>query len=910
MKMHPIVNGVLRLSGIAPLIGPMPLSVSQHKKLFDNNPSFVDYFPVIDYDSDNQVFLFDDYINVGMGWRLTACDLDAKPEETLAYFNERLAKALSKLPQETEHPYLVQFFLQDAEIDNLGDYIESKLPKHLKKDQLSLKVTELMREHSDLLTHELGAFEDSRNKDNGWRVASQHIYVVLFRKPPQSYWKKQRKTPTQKLVDDSKSFIMALHGIHVDTQPLDDYDLIRWLAPVFSADTFSQSRYTRERHQKAIDVASYDLGQKCFSVAPSYLNSDDAFQRGIYAFGGRYMRYLTTHGLQEVPGDGCLTIGSGTDASVWDKFPPGTMITWTIVPQPKAVIDDKIDLVMASAQQSKSDEAEYTVEQAKAAKQASLRDGERIFYTQIGAYISADSLSALLEKTDQAVDVMGMSQALEFIQPEHDLFSQDTFKYALPFVYDYEHDRRRALRARMTYLSHLAATLPLYGVSQGSRNPCYIVYKRSGEPFMCNPNLSSDRKRVAHQLVFGPTGSGKSATMIYLAMMSMAVNASRQFILDKGNSFGLLADYYQRHGKKVRRYTFNAASKDTFPPFFETEKALNEAANRSEDTVAKDNEEKRSYLQEMLNSLKIMVTGGRSQQAEALTQSDINFLQKGLIMGLQNAHAAGKKHAIISDVQAALMTLVNEEKIEAIAIRFRGLADALELWTQGLRGKLFNQIGEGFDETADLTIIETGALAEEGSEDMFAVAGLATMTNITALGEKVQYEKRDIEVYMDEGHYWLKLLLLITGIVQATKVWRKLGIWMTFATQDFTDFPEEAKQVLTQAENWWLLSMEEEETKQVSRFKDLTDEEHYLIRQATIEKPNYTEATLLSKKFGCGLNRFIPPSVILALAQTDSDEKAARQQVMDDNQCNELDAALIIADQIAANRRIWQNQQQ
>lgn len=133
---------------------------------------------------------------------------------------------------------------------------------------------------------------------------------------------------------------------------------------------------------------------------------------------------------------------------------------------------------------------------------------------------------------------------------------------------------------------------------------------------------------------------------------------------------------------------------------------------------------------------------------------------------------------------------------------------------------------------------------------------------------------------------------------------------MTFATQDFTDFPEEAKQVLTQAENWWLLSMEEEETKQVSRFKDLTDEEHYLIRQATIEKPNYTEATLLSKKFGCGLNRFIPPSVILALAQTDSDEKAARQQVMDDNQCNELDAALIIADQIAANRRIWQNQQQ
>ena len=67
--------------------------------------------------------------------------------------------------------------------------------------------------------------------------------------------------------------------------------------------------------------------------------------------------------------------------------------------------------------------------------------------------------------------------------------------------------------------------------------------------------------------------------------------------------------------------------------------------------------------------------------------------------------------------------------------------------------------------------------------------------------------------------------------------------------------------------------MGEDEAQQISRFKNLTPEEHYLIRQAKIEKPNYTEGTMLSDRFGCGLIRYIPPSLVLALAQTDADEK-------------------------------------
>jgi len=217
------------------------------------------------------------------------------------------------------------------------------------------------------------------------------------------------------------------------------------------------------------------------------------------------------------------------------------------------VLDARIDAIKASAQQSTSSEAAYTLEQADTAKLECLRNGQRIFYAQIGAFISAPDYNTLLDRTLVAGDTLLKTNCLSFIRPEDDLVSQDSFVRALPFVYDFRHDRKSALRARMTYLSQLSSVLPFFGSGRGSDNLCYLGYKRSGEPFMCNPFLKSDRSRVAHQMVFGPTGAGKSATMISMALMSMAVNAPRQFVLDKGNSFGLLADYYE----DMNRWAFN-----------------------------------------------------------------------------------------------------------------------------------------------------------------------------------------------------------------------------------------------------------------------------------------------------------------------------------------------------------------
>lgn len=913
--MHPLKNFFLRATGIAPLVGPIPLFEEDYRDLFKAETSFADYFPVEGYDRQNGVFTMVDGINVGAVWECTPADMDAKPEETLAAFNDALAKALSQLPQEKDNPdnpYIVQIYLQNADIDNLGDHLHACLPEHLREDKLSLDVVRLLREHSDLLTHELGAFQDTRvAQEKGWRVATQKIYVCIYRLESEAYWKRQRKTPAKKLLDDVGAFLGALNGMRIQAKPLDGYGLIRWLAPYFAAghDKVTSRAIYDDKQQ----LANFDLGQECFAIQPEYRKSEDAGERGIWKFGDRYLRYLTTHGLEAVPEDGCLSIGREGDASPWEQMPPGTMMVWTIAPQPKVMLDGRIDAIKATAQISTSSEAEYTLEQADTAKSECLRNGQRIFYTQVGAYISAPNYETLLDRTLVASDTLLKTNCLSFIRAEDDLISQDSFVRALPFVYDFRHDRKAALRARMTYLSQLSSILPFFGSGRGSDNLCYLGYKRSGEPFMCNPFLKSDRSRVAHQMVFGPTGAGKSATMISMALMSMAVNAPRQFILDKGNSFGLLADYYEAMGKKVRRMTFSANSTDTFPPFYETEKALREADNsgrpqeRNDAEIAGDDDEERSYLSEMLNTLRIMVTGGKQRKAEELTQADMSFLQDALIKGLRASQEKGDPHARPQDVHEAMLALAAAEESETLKLRYREFAAAIKFWTEGPRGRLFNQHGDGFDADADLTLIETGWLTNEGNEDMFAVAGLATLTNITALGERTQADGRHIEVYTDEGHYWMKLVMLILGMIRGIKVWRKLGIWLIFGTQDFSDFHEDARKILSQAEFWWLLSMGEDEAQQISRFKNLTPEEHYLIRQAKIEKPNYTEGTMLSDRFGCGLIRYIPPSLVLALAQTDADEKNARKRLMDEHGISELEAAIRIADQISASRRRWQN---
>ncbi|WP_042956816.1 hypothetical protein, partial [Pseudomonas syringae] len=67
--------------------------------------------------------------------------------------------------------------------------------------------------------------------------------------------------------------------------------------------------------------------------------------------------------------------------------------------------------------------------------------------------------------------------------------------------------------------------------------------------------------------LFGPTGAGKSATLNNLLNQLIAVYAPRLFIVEAGNSFGLLGDFAKKLGLTVNRIKLAPNSGVSLAPF-------------------------------------------------------------------------------------------------------------------------------------------------------------------------------------------------------------------------------------------------------------------------------------------------------------------------------------------------------
>lgn len=132
-------------------------------------------------------------------------------------------------------------------------------------------------------------------------------------------------------------------------------------------------------------------------------------------------------------------------------------------------------------------------------------------------------------------------------------------------------------------------------------------------------------------------------------------------------------------------------------------------------------------------------------------------------------------------------------------------------------------------------------------------------------------------------------------------MWRKLGIWLWLATQNLSDFPDDAKKLLNMIEWWELLVMPPEEVEQLERFKTLTPDQKQLLLSASKSPGKYTEGVVLANKVEA-LFRVVPPGLYLALGMTEKHEKAERAQLMREQGISELEAAILVARNIDRQR--------
>jgi hypothetical protein len=201
-----------------------------------------------------------------------------------------------------------------------------------------------------------------------------------------------------------------------------------------------------------------------------------------------------------------------------------------------------------------------------------------------------------------------------------------------------------------------------------------------------------------------------------------------------------------------------------------------------------------------------------------------------------------------------------------------------------------------------VTILDMGVLAREGYGAQLAVAYTSIMQHINDLVERQQHSGRQNIVITDEAHIITTNPLLSGYVVKVTKMWRKLNTWYWAATQNLEDFPDAAKKMLNMMEWWLCLVMPKEEVEQIARFKKLSEEQRALMLSARKEPPKYVEGVLLSDQL-TALVRNVPPPIAVALAMTEGHEKAERAKIMREHGCTEVEAAVIVAERLAASRR-------
>jgi len=887
--------------------GSPSLTLNDVKKDYQENPSFTNLLPWREYDGDNYVFLLEDGKGIGSLFEIEQIGVEAKSEDYLNEIQEKLQSVLTQaIPEDHVAPWTLQFFVQDElSVRTLSDKIRDYCNPRAKGTEYTESFIETMEDHLKQVGQPNGIFTDDVVTGQSWQGNNRRVRMCLYRYFPQSR-KSDYEKEVRELIKVRRNLRSLLIGIGVKPRIAGGKELyewmLRWLNPnpiLTKGDTEALLKAAPYPGDK--DLAyGYDLSEQMMLSRPS----SDA-EKGIWYFDGIPHTAVSVQALRQVPKNGVFTAEKTYGENIFamfDRMPEGTIMSMSIEIRPRDVVETHIGKILRS---SVGDNAE--AEQAnKEAKQAltAIAQKNNLYPVYISFLTKAKDENAL-EDAVSNIQALLISNSLQPIAEDQDLLKQDMYIRSMPMKFDCLMMSKKQRRSRLIFSKQIASLLPVYGRSKGTGNPCLMYWNRGGEPLLVDPFNSKDRSKNAHALIIGPTGAGKSASCVDALMKIMAIHRPRLFIIDAGNSFGLLGNYFASKGLTVNQMEIKSKGNPSLPPFSNAMKVLEmskedlEHVEENNDDVIDEEDETRDFLGEMELAARVMVTGGEKGESDRLRRADRMLIRRAIFGAAEAAQKEGRDQVITIDVVDALRNMPDlDPPRKATACT---MADAMELFCDGLAGDLFNRKGTDWKD-CDVTIFDMGLLAREGNEDKLTVGYMGLMNHIHGLVERVQYEGRPTLMLTDEGHIITKNPILAPYVIKVVKMWRKLGAWYWIATQGLGDFPDDSKNMLSMLEWWICLVMPRDEIEEVARFKNLTEAQKDKLLAARKSARKYTEGVILTDNLD-PLFRNVPPAIALALAMTEQEEKAERKVIMNENRCSELEAAEIVAQRIKDKRR-------
>ena len=900
-----------RLVGLYPVNGEIPLERKDNDLLVKAKPhrtlptkSFLSFVPFRWYEPSSQQFICADRRRRGFVFELIPADVEGRNDEIIHDMADKLTTALQAIPGK-EPAWVLQIYMQDepvaAQVHRLRAYMSEHQPKDNRRSQedrgdlplhpYSEAWLDIMDDHLKLTSRESGIFQDDLVGGTAWRARARTVRCVLTKAPG-------ARVEPEELNGVLERFRQTLVEGGVKIHLLSGDDLREWLLPWYTGDGAEAYRWMEKNPYPSDDEAAgvlpptWDLGEACLRGRLSY--SDES--HFCWRHGDRFNRLVTLQPLRHKPRAGVWTRETtGGQSSPFDRLPDGAILAMTIVFDAQDLVDERIARLLAVSIGDGAD-ASLTSDECKQA-QNWIAKGHRLVSMCAGVYLASTTMEDLEVNTNKVVAACSAA-GFDAIEPGDDLLSIDTYVRMLPFSWNPKVDRKFIRRGRLQWDSHLSRIVPFLGRGTGTGNPGIFAFNRIGVPMTFDPLNGGDRSKNAHMLVLGPTGSGKTATLVSILMHIMAVHRPRLFLITALPTFGLLGAWFKRHGFSVSHKYISPSENISLPPFADIHLLAEE---HEEETTDENNE--RDILGEAVLAAKLMITGGRQQDEDDLKQEHLSMIGSAIVKAARMA-ASEKRQAITGDVVQAFRDLAQGEGNFTHAQRERMLSMALAMdkYTQGWDGKLFNRPGDNWPDV-DVTIVELGTLARTGYEGQLALAMTGLMGRINDRVEHNQYTGRPNITLIDEAHLLIQNPLVGPYINKISAMWRTFGGWLWIATQNLRQIPETSKQLLNQPEWWLALSSDEDEVKEISKFKDLSLEEMTLLKQARKEPGKYVEGVVMSKKL-LSLFRNVPPALALAIAQTEQEEKRVRREIMEElGLSEELDAALEVARRIEARRR-------
>lgn len=277
---------------------------------------------------------------------------------------------------------------------------------------------------------------------------------------------------------------------------------------------------------------------------------------------------------------------------------------------------------------------------------------QRLFRFGLSVLVKADSLGELKDKTNP---VMGAFH--DFASAETASDDMNHFRLYLQSV-----PGHGELNDRKFYVqtNALAGFLPLTGTWRGSRQKKMLVETPLGELVGLDP--FDEELPAKHGLILGTTGSGKSFTTNYILNNFMIESADNHVVvIDIGGSYRKLARSFGGAYLEV-----SLSEEFGFNPF-PVRDQIAPGGQFDDDAVA--------YLSLLISRMCVENGAG------------VSVYQKGFLEKAIKAAYLEKQEVLLSDIRERLLELAQEHP------QAKTFADALELWTTGMYGRLFNRPG-------------------------------------------------------------------------------------------------------------------------------------------------------------------------------------------------------------------------